>query len=60
MQVKPAVLSSPRLGWTPVFLPAAAATAALTLQAKPGTIRYTDSFFYSVNWTFTFPYVAER
>lgn len=47
-------------GWTCVFLPDPAAAAALTLQAKPGTIRYTDSFFYSVNQTFTFPYEAER
>lgn len=34
-------------GWTRLFLPDPAAAAALTLQAKPGTIRYTDSLLFS-------------
>lgn len=43
MQVKPAALSSLRVAWIFLTDPTAAA-ATLTLQAKPGSIRYTDSF----------------
>lgn len=37
-------------GWARVLLPdpAGAAATALTLQAKPGAIRYTDSFIQSM------------